>query len=125
MELQIIVPLLIAMVAPLGAYLLAARRMSGKVDTSTATELWSEARAIRSDYREQLGMAADRTRQLEERVAKLEGQNNDLVMENLALKTKVVALETLVEAQRGTIAGLEETIERLEATITRLEGNGR
>lgn len=114
MDVKLIIPLLIAMVAPLGAYLLAARRMSGKVDTSTATELWTEARAIRSDYREQLAGAADRTRLLEERVAKLEGQNNDLVQENLALKTKVVALETLVETLRNTITGLEETIVRLE-----------
>lgn len=112
---KIILPLLVAMVAPLGAYLLAARRMSGKVDTSTATELWGEARAIRHDYREQIALAAERTRELETRVARLEGQNTDLIRENIELKAKVVALETLCDTLRNTIDELQAELRKERA----------
>lgn len=89
--------------------------MSGRVDTTTASELWVEARAIRSDYREQLNAASDRTRQLEERVAKLEGQNNALLEENITLKAKVASLEALVETLRETISRLQEEAEGSKA----------
>lgn len=36
-----------ALVAPIGAYLLAAKRMSGKIGTTEAATLWEESRAIR------------------------------------------------------------------------------
>lgn len=112
MDVKLLVPLLIAAIAPIGAYLLAARRMSGKIDTSTATELWTEARAIRSDYREQIAQAAERTRDLELRVAKLEGQNNDLIRENIELKAKVASLEALVATLRETIDDLQAELKK-------------
>lgn len=39
---------------PLVTYLVAARKMSGKIKTTEATALWAEADRIRQDYREQI-----------------------------------------------------------------------
>lgn len=71
-----------AIISALGAYLLAARRMSGRIETSSAKELWDEAAAIRTDYREQ----------------------------NAGLRRRVTELEVAAEVCRGTIAHLEATI---------------
>lgn len=106
----ILVPIVVAIVAPVGAYLLAARRMSGKVATSDADQLWNEARSIRDDYRDRLDQAASRQAELEHRVAVCEGQNTDLLRENFDLRTKVTSLEALVGQLRITITHLEETI---------------
>jgi chromosome segregation ATPase len=110
MNLSVLVPVLVAIIAPLGAYLLAARKMSGKVNTSDADQLWREAGSIRDDYRERLRISNERQTSLEERVARLEGQNTALVQENFDLKRKVNELESLVRAQQTTIAALEAII---------------
>jgi chromosome segregation ATPase len=111
MDPAVYIPVAVAIVTPLAAYLLAARRMSGKVQTSDAGELWAESRAIRDDYRNRLLDSADRTRDLEGRVARLEGANNELARENFTLQNKVIALEALVTELRETITKLQETIQ--------------
>jgi hypothetical protein len=87
------VPIVVAVVAPIGAYLLAARKMSGKVSTSDATQLWKEAGAIRDDYRGQLQLADARVQNLEVRIGRLEDQNDLLANDNRALRIKVSELE--------------------------------
>lgn len=39
--------LVIGIVGPVGAYLVAARKMSGKIATTEATQLWAESASIR------------------------------------------------------------------------------
>jgi len=68
------VPLAVALFAPVGAYLVAARRMSGRIASSEASELWDESRSIREDYRQRLGVAHARIAQLEARVAELQAE---------------------------------------------------
>jgi septal ring factor EnvC (AmiA/AmiB activator) len=92
---------------PLLAYILAARKLSGKIGTSEASELWSESRSIRDDYRDRITNAEDRSRGLELRVAKLEEMNNNLVRENLVLQNTVSEFTT-------TIADLRKRIDFLE-----------
>jgi uncharacterized coiled-coil DUF342 family protein len=43
-----------ALLAPIGAYLLAAKKMSGRISTTDADQLWEEAGEIRKDYRDQI-----------------------------------------------------------------------
>jgi chromosome segregation ATPase len=110
-NLAVLFPILVAIFAPLGAYFLAARKMSGKIKTTDADALWKESSSIREDYRAQLASAAERTRDLESRVARLEGQNNELVQENFKLKHKIQELETLVASLRLTITALESIVQ--------------
>jgi uncharacterized coiled-coil protein SlyX len=119
MDWTVLVPVAIALAAPVGAYLLAARKMSGKIATSDATQLWKEAKDIRDDYRVRLIAAGERYTDLEGRVANLERINVELVRENYELKAKVVKLDELVGALRETITTLQGVIAEQR---TELEG---
>ena len=106
----IIAPVIIALVAPVGAYLLAARKMSGKIGTSDAAQLWKESASIRDDYRTQLLQANERAISLEIRMAKAEEANSLLVRENYELRHKIEDLEAIVTAQAATIVRLEALV---------------
>lgn len=66
-----IVALIAALAAPIATYIVAARRFSGKVETTEAADLWKESRDIRKWSRE-------RIEQLERRVTHLEEENEEL-----------------------------------------------
>lgn len=97
-------------IAPLGAYLVAARRLSGKIGTSDASELWIESRSIREDYRDRIVAANDRIAQLSARVEQCEGRNNDLLHKNLDLREKINDLEGVIVDLKTTIDGLREEL---------------
>lgn len=88
-----IVAVLSVLLSPLIAYVVAARRLSGKVNTSEASELWKESSSIREDYRERLRYADDAIRRLEERVSSLENSNDDLRIENARLRAIIDTLQ--------------------------------
>lgn len=106
--------MLAAVVGPLVAYMTAARKLSGRIGTSEASQLWAESKVLRDDYREQLDATNRRQAKLEERVAQLEAANTELAKENIKLK-----LEAL-EAER-TIDDLRERVEALEVENTQLK----
>ena len=89
MGLEVIIPIIVAVVGPLGAYLVAARRMSGQVKTSDASDLWREAGEMRSEYRTQLGEA----------------------------NAKIIGLEAQITALRNTVIELQGTIEKLRGAV--------
>ena len=89
------VPIAVALVTAFGAYLASVRRLSGKIGTSEAEDLWAESADIRKDYRAQLLMEQQRTARLEQRVDKLEDLNNLLTLDNRDLRIQ------LSECQRG------------------------
>jgi uncharacterized protein YceH (UPF0502 family) len=60
-----------AILGPLVAYVVAARRFSGKIETTEAAELWAESRSIRD-------WSQARIRELEARIETLEDDNTDL-----------------------------------------------
>lgn len=70
------------LIAALAAYLLAARKMSGKVTTSEASQLWAESDKIRQDYRSRIA-------QLEERIMFLEAALEDARRENTRLRIRL------------------------------------
>lgn len=106
----VLIPIVCALIAPMVTYIVAAKRMSGKIATSDAGELWEESKSIREDYRERILAAAERTVQLEARVGTLEGINNQLQNENFQLKHKVEQLEELIVKLRETITTMQGTI---------------
>lgn len=60
-----------AIAAPLGAYLIAAKRFSGRIESSDAKDLWEESRAIRE-------WSSNRIDQLSDRIEALERENQEL-----------------------------------------------
>lgn len=101
------------LVAPLIGYLTATRRLSGKIGTSDAQELWSESRSIRDDYRTQITRANARTEQLEARVDALERLNSELSSKNAGLNRQVNFYEAHVKELQARIDAQEAEIERL------------
>ncbi len=77
--------IIVAIVGPLGTYIAAARKMSGKIGTSEAQQLWDESRSIRewsekrieacdkeiSELRETLRKVLARLHNVEEQNARL------------------------------------------------------
>lgn len=66
-----IIALVAALAAPVVTYIVAARRFSGKIETTEAADLWKESRDIRK-------WSKERIESLEARVAHLEEENTDL-----------------------------------------------
>lgn len=76
-----------AFAAPLGGYLLAVRRFSGRIESTEASELWQESRSIRDwskaridaleqendRLHEHLASARERIAKLEARLGQMEG----------------------------------------------------
>lgn len=114
-----------ASVGAILTYLGAARRLSGKINTSEAEQLWSEARAIRDDYREQLGEATKRTVELENRVAALERKNGELANENAALRQQVREDAQLIARLQAQADEQDRTIAELRTHVGALQANQR
>lgn len=108
-----------AIAGPLIAYLAAARKLSGKIDTSEASQLWEEARAIRGDYRQQLDAANLRVSQLEARIHDLEESRALLTIENRDLNAKLEQAKTELVTLKAKIASLEKKIAAQQKGVTK------
>jgi septal ring factor EnvC (AmiA/AmiB activator) len=90
-----------ALVAPVGAYFLAAHKMSGKINTSEAQQLWEESRAIRDWSSQEIQSLRAALSEAMSRISHLEEQNRELTEQNASLS------KSLSEAHNH-IATLEE-----------------
>jgi predicted nucleic acid-binding Zn-ribbon protein len=113
---------LAALIAGLATYIAAARRLSGKIDTSEAQSLWAESASIRDDYRNRIAHAEERQAALEKRVADLEKANTDLRNENLKLREQNLECERKIAQLTERCEHLARENDRLRRTIQRLGG---
>ena len=107
-----LIAIVVALIAPLGAYLLAARQFSGKIKTSDASELWTESRSIREWSQARIRELHEREDELETRIANLEALNT-------TLKTELDSCHTTIEETRARVAELEAKIASLRARLER------
>lgn len=123
---------LASIVAGLASYLAAARKLSGKINTSDAAELWTESRSIREWSAERIAHLTAQVTELEHRIEVVEGYNLALVSDKQALLKQITELTNERDSCRNTIETLstqlnlaqEHTIE-LEEDIKALEGKRR
>jgi predicted RNase H-like nuclease (RuvC/YqgF family) len=95
---------------PLLGFLAATRRLSGKIGTSDAAQLWEAAESMRKEYRDDLQQANQRVVNLETRVGNLEQANNELSQENMNLKRRVYDLEIENGVLRKKVTSLEHEL---------------
>jgi chromosome segregation ATPase len=121
-----------AMLGAMGSYLAVARKLSGKINTSDATELWNESRSIREWSADRIATLTSQVSELEHRVEVVEGYNLTLVTEKQKLLERIQELQTELVASRNTTAILtrqlnqaDDHIEKLEQDIRALEGKRR
>ena len=131
-EFSTLVPVVIALVTALGAYFAASRKMSGKVQTSEASDLWKESRAMREELNKRnefLRLSLDRCNEriaaLEDRINDLEAKNYKLHIENGDLKRLVDQHEKTIARQAIRITDLESERDALKKRIDELENHGR
>ena len=77
-----IIAIVVALIAPLATYLVAAKRLSGRIRDSEATDLWAESRSIRD-------WSTTRMKELSDEIRELEQRLNELVQENADLKRRL------------------------------------
>lgn len=104
MLLEVIIPLVVAIIAALGSYLVTARRMSGTIATSTAEDLWEESRSMRRDLNgrvrsleAQLGEAQTKIESQSARIDELTDENEQKSREILKLQMDVTRLQRIVD----------------------------
>lgn len=93
-----LVAVVIALVGPLGAYLVSARQLSGKIKNSEASELWAESRSIREWSSERIKECHEHIVELEQRLDELEEENRNLV--SLLQKEKAEVARLREEAKQ-------------------------
>lgn len=97
--LAVIISSVSLVIAPLVSYMTVSRRLSGKIQSSEAIDLWKESASIREDYRRELIRAVDQIENLRESNLQLRTELNEmkikvsnLTNENEHLKNKIVDL---------------------------------
>lgn len=92
--------LLAAAVGAFASYLAVVRRLSGKVSTSEATDLWAESRSIREWSADRITSLQAEVHDLQVRMATLEGHNEQLLTDKEKLIKKVEELTLDLERER-------------------------
>jgi hypothetical protein len=110
-----------AVLGPALTYIIGVRRLSGRIGTSEAEQLWAESASIREYLNERIDFLEAKNRLLEERIALLEDKNRALHEENGALRQVIQSHEATINDQRRRIASLETEKELLEGRVKELE----
>lgn len=114
MTIGIILAIIAAVGGPIIAYLAAARRLSGRIDTSEAAQLWEEAGKLRYEYKTEVTEMREILTKLRLRVEDLELKNDALHLENGELRSEVIRLRSENTALKRRVSELEK--ERDERT---------
>lgn len=99
------VAIIAAGVGPIGAYFIAARRMSGKIGNSDAEQLWQESRAIRDWSTERIDAYVKEIHDLREELA-------DLTSRYAALESEKRSIAEDLATARERIQELIELVSR-------------
>lgn len=86
MTVEWIVPIAVALAAPIFTYLVAARKLSGRIHTSEAGQLWEEANALRIEYRERAITCESQLKAARNEISTVTARNSSLSRENKKLR---------------------------------------
>jgi chromosome segregation ATPase len=113
--------LVAAFISALGAYLIAARRFSGKIGSSDAAELWLESRSIRDWSSARILELNQLVGKLEGRVDVVEEQNTSLGRENTDLMQRITDLSATITELRAEIVALTSELKQSRERVSELE----
>lgn len=110
-----------ALVAPLLGYFGAAKKLSGEIKHSDATELWAESRSIREWSTDRVKELNEDVESLERRLTELEKANSTLAEENRKLTREVYELRNTIHDLQGNIISLTHLLEQERAHVAQLK----
>lgn len=116
-----LIAIVVALIGPLLTYLVAARKLSGRIKDSDATELWAESRSIREWSTARVKELDDHIDKLEERLLKVETANIALAEENRGLLREIYDLRTKIHELQGQNSTLTNLLEREQAQVAQLQ----
>ena len=95
-----------AVLGPIGAYLVAARKMSGKIGTSDADQLWAESKAIRDWSTERMKAQDEEIANLRAELGRLSARCTELEEKNERLQSELSsANEHITMLEGGGVSG--------------------
>lgn len=118
MDVGIIFAVAAAVLGPIWAYLAAAKKLSGRINTSEASQLWDEAGKLRFEYKAELTELREITTRLRVRIEELDEKNEALHSENETLRFEVLRLQD----ENGD---LKDRVHELEDRLTSSEKRER
>ena len=113
--------IVVALIAPLGAFLLAAKRFSGKINSSEAKELWDASRSIREWSAQQISRQEQKIAVLESRIDSIEKESAALGRENMHLVQQVRDLSDTITELRAEIVALTGELRKSHDRVRELE----
>jgi chromosome segregation ATPase len=113
--------IVVAVAGPLVTYLVAVRRLSGKVGSSDASELWAESRSIREWSKDRIAELNTLVGRLEGRVGVVENQNLALARENENLVQQIRGLSDTITELRAEIVALTAELQKSHERVAELE----
>lgn len=105
--------LIVALFSPLITYLIAARRLSGRIRDSEASELWAESRSIREWSTDRVKELNQHVDELEERVREFETANSELVKENRVHGRTIYELRNQITELKSENLRLRDLLDRI------------
>lgn len=115
-----LVAIVVALISPLASYLIAARKLSGRIKDSDATELWAESRSIREWSMERVKELDRHIDQLEARIVEVEKRNTQLADENRGLQREIYDLRTTIHDMQSQNAALQDQLRQAHDLVTQL-----
>lgn len=106
-----------AALAALGAYFIALRRASGTIQTSEASDLWEESKAIRQELRDRITELNLEIGRLQGRLEAVEGRNTELDNKIAEQRDTIVDLRTDLKAAKDRSKVSESEVEMLEGRL--------
>lgn len=112
---SVVIPLLGIFIGPIFAYLIAARRFSGRIASSDAASLWQESSNLRKEYKSEMDELRTIVTNLRSRVIDLEDKNEVLYLENGELRAEVSRLRKENSLLKARIEELEREASQLRS----------
>jgi predicted nuclease with TOPRIM domain len=112
-----LVAIVVALISSLGTYLVAAKRLSGRIKDSDASELWAESRSIREWSSARVVELDEHIDRLEARLVEVEKANSGLAEENRKVQREVFDLRSRIQHLQGENEALRNALME-ERTVT-------
>jgi predicted RNase H-like nuclease (RuvC/YqgF family) len=116
----VLIALAAVILGPLLTYLAAVKRLSGKISTSAADDLWAESKDIREMLQGRNEFLDSKITRLEARIDDLEARNDALYLENGNLRRMIEEHELTIRELREETHHLRLENKRVHASETRL-----